>query len=265
MTMANASYQELLDVASDLSFVGVELRNDLSGPLFNGESAQAAASAAQGRGLRILALSEVQSFNDLSAEKLEQAEALMKIARACGAEAISLIPRNDGQYIDKSERTTYLRQALIALEPLLDAYELVGMVEPLGFSESSLRYKSEVVDVIESLDASKTFKLVHDTFHHYLAGEPTVYPEHTGIVHLSGIADSSLSADQMRDVHRMLVDESDCLDNVGQISALLDGGYTGPFSFEAFSPDVHSFTDPRAELFGSCNHITSSLEASVMI
>ena len=264
MTMANASYQELLDVASGLSCVGVELRTDLADDLFSGSTAEAAALSAQTKGLRILALSEVKAFNDLSSEKLEQAESLMKIARDCGAEAISLIPRNDGQCTEKSVRTAQLKQALVALEPLLQTYDLIGMIEPLGFEQSSLRFKSDVVDVIESLGNTGRFKIVHDTFHHHLAEEDAFFPAHTGIVHISGVVDSNLEIHQMQDAHRVLVGESDCLDNIGQIKKLLAGGYTGPFSYEAFSPDVHAFTDPRAELFGSINHITSSL-ASVMI
>lgn len=260
MTMANASYQELLDVASALSCIGVELRTDLAGELFSGSSAEAAAISAQSKGLRILALSEVKAFNDLSDEKLQQAESLMKIARDCGAEAISLIPRNDGQFTEKAVRTAQLKQALVALEPLLQSYNLIGMIEPLGFEQSSLRFKSDVVDVIESLNATGRFKIVHDTFHHHLSGEDAFYPAHTGIVHISGVVDSTLETHQMQDAHRVLVDESDCLDNIGQIKALLEGGYAGPFSFEAFSPEVHNLTDPRAELFGSFNHITSSLK-----
>jgi len=240
MTMAKASYEELLDVASGLSCVGVELRTDLAGELFSGSSAAVAATSAKNKGLRILALAEVTAFNDLSDKKLEQAESLMKIARSCGAEAISLIPRNDGQFTEKTVSKTHLRQAMVALEPLLQSYNLIGMIEPLGFEQSSLRYKGDVVEAIESLNTGGHFK-----------------PAHTGIVHVSGVADSNLAINQMQDTHRVLVDESDCLDNIGQIKALLDGGFTGPFSYEAFSPDVHAFTDPRAELFGSFNHITS--------
>jgi len=259
MTMANASYQELLDVAGDLGCVGVEIRNDLPGPLFGGSSAKAAALAAQEKGLRILALSEVKSFNELSDEKLEQAESLMKIAQACGAEAVSLIPRNDGQCVDKTERRTALLDAIQALLPLLETYNLIGLIEPLGFAESSLRYKSEVVEAIESASAAERFKLIHDTFHHHLAGEGAFFPAYTGIVHISGVVDSSLSSCQMLDAHRVLVDESDCLGNISQLKAMLEGGYSGPFSVEAFSTEVHAITDPRAELFGSFNHITSNV------
>jgi len=259
MTMANASYQELLDVASGLNCVGVELRTDLAGALFSGSSAEVAALSAQSKGLRILALSEVKGFNDLSDGKLEQAESLMKIARSCGAEAISLIPRNDGKFTAQTIRKSQLRQALVALEPLLRSYELIGMIDPLGFEESSLRYKVDVVNVIETLGSSDRFKIVHDTFHHHLSGEDAFYPDHTGIVHVSGVVDFNLASHQMQDTHRVLVNKFDCLDNVGQIKTLLNEGYTGPFSHEAFSPQVHAFTDPGAELFGSFNYITSSL------
>ncbi|MFK8075537.1 MAG: TIM barrel protein [Granulosicoccus sp.] len=259
MTMAKASYQELLDVASGLDCVGVELRTDLEGDLFDGSTANAAAESAQSQGLRILALSEVSAFNHVTEQKLTEAESLMKTAHACGAEAISLIPRNDAQYTDYTVRKQHLREALIALEPLLRSYNLIGLIEPLGFDTSSLRYKCDIVDIIDSLGAKESFKLVHDTFHHHLSGEWEFYPAHTGIVHVSGVCDSSLSVQEMQDSHRMLVDETDCLDNIGQINSLLDGGYSGPFSFEAFSPRVHAFTDPKAELFGSINHITSSL------
>ena len=61
-----------------------------------------------------------------------------------------------------------------------------GLVEPLGFAESSLRLKGEALEAIEELDLGERFRLVHDTFHHYLAGEPRMFPERTGLVHISG-------------------------------------------------------------------------------
>lgn len=257
--MAKASHEELLDVASALNCVGVELRTDLASSQFSSSIAEQASNSARGKNLRILALSEVSAFNDLSTEKIKQAESLMTLARSCGAEAISLIPRNDGLFTEKNVRLKHLRQALIELTPLLQSYDLIGMIEPLGFEEASIRFKSEVIDVIESLGCEKHFKIVHDTFHHYLAGEEDIYPVHTGIVHISGVVDSTLTKSEMQDSHRGLVNEFDCLDNIGQIKALLEGGYEGPFSYEAFSPEVHAFTDPKTQLFGSFNHITSSL------
>lgn len=262
MTIAQASYQTLLDIGSSLGCVGVEVRNDLVGELFDGVGPEAAGSAARAKGLRILALSEVKSFNDFSDQKRQESIALMDIAVACGAEAISLIPRNDGLAVDKTERISNLTLALTELKPLLASRNLVGLIEPLGFEICSLRYKSEVVDVIESLDAAGQFKLVHDTFHHYLAGGGPVFPEHTGIVHVSGVTDTTLAATAMLDDHRVLVDAHDRLENISQLRHLHAQGYRGPISFEAFSPTVHAFTDPRAELSGSFAYIASSITAT---
>jgi 2-keto-myo-inositol isomerase len=46
---------------------------------------------------------------------------------------------------------------------------------------------------------------------------------------------------------------------VAQISALIADGYRGPVSFEPFSPDVHAFTDPQAQLAGSFQFIFDRL------
>ena len=183
----------------------------------------------------------------------------MEIAVACGAEAISLIPRNDGQALRNGERQEILLMALRELKPLLEAYDLIGLVEPLGFETSSLRDKSEAVDAFEAVDGAGRFRLVHDTFHHHLAGGGPLFPEHTDLVYISGVADPGLDISDMRDEHRVLVDHRDRLKNVAQIEAFLNAGYTDPISCEAFSPSIHAFTDPKAELSGSFDFIASRL------
>jgi len=148
---------------------------------------------------------------------------------------------------------------LSALKPMLEAAGIVGLVEPLGFEICSLRLKSEAAEAIEELGAKSTFCLVHDTFHHHLAGEPAIFPELTGLVHISGVSDPTVSVADMRDPHRVLVDASDRLDNVGQLRALLSAGYAGPASFEAFAPEVHALKDPVAAIKESMAYITGQL------
>ena len=63
----------------------------------------------------------------------------------------------------------------------------------------------------------------------------------------------------MQDEHRILVDDRDRLDNLGQIRRLLDGGYAGAFSYEAFSADVHALATPGAALRESMAFITLNL------
>jgi 2-keto-myo-inositol isomerase len=256
MTVARMSFHDLVALAARLGCVGIEVRNDLPQPLFDGMDPREAGDLARSAGLRLLAVAEVKRFNDWSEEKSAEALALMKIARAAGAEAVSLIPRNDNQGMGNGERQAALRVALKALRPMLEDHDLLGMVEPLGFEICALRFKSEAVEGIEAIGGTGRFKLVHDTFHHTLAHSGPIFPEHTGIVHVSGVIDQDVSLSQMRDPHRVLVTPGDRLGNIGQVEALQAAGWTGPFSFEAFSPAVHTLPDPEAALRASMAHMT---------
>ena len=259
MTVARMSYLQVLDVAAELGCVGVEVRNDLSQPLFDGMDPAGAGALAREKGLRLLAVAEVKRFNDWSDAKAAEALALMQIAKAAGAEAVSLIPRNDNLGMGNGERQAALRVALRALKPMLDDHGLIGMVEPLGFEVCALRQKAEAVDAIEALDARGQFRLVHDTFHHTLAHSGPIFPEHTGIVHISGVVDQSVTTAQMTDAHRVLVDAADRLGNIDQLAALAAAGWTGPVSFEAFAPQTHASAAPGADLAKSIDFIRASL------
>jgi 2-keto-myo-inositol isomerase len=117
------------------------------------------------------------------------------------------------------------------------------------------------VDAIEALGAQGRFRLVHDTFHHHLAGGGPIFPEHTGMVHVSGVVDPHLSIGEMGDQHRGLVDGADRLGNLAQLAALEAAGYRGPVSFEAFAPETHALADPVAALRASMDFMRSHLAA----
>ena len=261
MTVARLGYAQLLDLAHSLKMVGLEVRNDLPLALFDGMDPATAGDLARAKGLRILALAEVKRFNDWSADKASEALALMKIARAAGAESVALIPRNDNLGMGQSERADALHRALTALKPMLEDHELVGMVEPLGFPICALRHKSEAVAAIDALGAKGRFKLVHDTFHHALAHGGDFFPQHTGIVHISGVADPAPALDQMTDAQRVLVGADDRLGNIAQLRALGDLGWSGPISFECFAPQTHASTDAKGDLRASMALISSGLAA----
>jgi len=131
----------------------------------------------------------------------------------------------------------------------------------LGFLRSSLRYKSELVDAIDAIDAAHRYKLVHDTFHHALADGGPMFPAYTGIVHISAVVDPDLQLSEMEDEHRVLVDGEDRLDNIGQIGALLAAGYAGPISYECFSPKVHELGNPLQAIKTSLDMIESRLKS----
>jgi 2-keto-myo-inositol isomerase len=123
------------------------------------------------------------------------------------------------------ERQANLRVALKALKPMLEDHGLVGMVEPLGFEICALRYKSEAVEGIEAIGGKGRFKLVHDTFHHTLAHGGPLFPEHTGIIHVSGVWISRSAS--MTCVIRIgcWSTRADRLGNVEQIAALQAAGW----------------------------------------
>lgn len=208
------------DLAVGTGAKSVEIRNDLDGnAIMDGMDASAVRLASQERGLRILSINALQRFNEWNSAREAVARTLVAYARNCGAEAVVLVPVNDGSGRANGERQANMRIVLKGLQPTLSEAGLVGLVEPLGFDSCSLRLKSEAAEAIRALDMTATFRLVHDTFHHHLAGETDLFPQLTGLVHISGVADRVVAVADMRDPHRVLVDAGDRLDNIGQIAA----------------------------------------------
>ncbi|OWV84533.1 TIM barrel protein [Rhizobium sp. R693] len=252
--------EDFFALAASLGIDAVEIRNDLtSNAILDGTAPEAVARAARYHGLTILSINALQRFNEWNAARAEEAQALISYAKACGAKALVLVPKNDGTGRADGERQEKLRQSLALLKPMLDAAGIIGLVEPLGFEICSLRSKAEAVEAIEAVEGRSTFKLVHDTFHHHLAGEAQLYPDLTGLAHISGVADPAVSVADMRDPHRVLVAADDRLDNAGQMRALIEAGYAGPFSFEPFAAEVHELKDPASALRASMDYLSAQV------
>lgn len=251
MTAPRMSSRELIDLAARLGCIGVELRNDLidkgltTREFFDGGKPSSIGEYARSKGVRLLGLSEAYGFNRWSDTMRGKIKLLIAQAVDAGAESISLIPSNDGAKEADEKRLSDLRDALAHILPMLEEANLIALVEPLGFTTSSLRSKREAIGAIEAVGGKDRFRLVHDTFHHHIAGETEFFPAWTGIVHISGVVVSSLSPDEMQDGHRILVGEADRLRNAEQIKALNVIGYRGAYSYEPFATTVHA--DPNIE------------------
>jgi 2-keto-myo-inositol isomerase len=166
-----------------------------------------------------------------------------------------MCPLNDGTQVAHADVVA----ALKAMAPILRERGLIGLVEPLGFPISSMRTKRQAVAAIDEAGGADVYRLVHDTFHHHLAGESEFFPERTGIVHISGVVDPEVSVDKMLDSHRVLVNGADRLKNLPQITALLALGFEGPYSFEPFAPEVHELADPKSALRESMEYMKTLL------
>lgn len=260
MTTPGLPLGAFFELAKSLGISSVEIRNDLSGnAIIDGTPAKDVAALAIRIGITIISINALQRFNEWNSDRQKEAGELIAYARACGAKALVLVPVNDGSGRADGERQANLREALAALKPLLQSAGIIGLVEPLGFEICSLRSKTEAVEAIKAVGGESTFRLVHDTFHHHLAGEPATYPEMTGLVHISGVTDGRVAVSDLRDTHRVLVDQDDLLDNVGQIRRLRAEGYVGPLSFEPFAAEVHEVADPAAAIRQSVDHIQTRI------
>ncbi len=249
------------DIAGTLGVRAVEIRNDLPGTaMSDGTPGAAVRREADARDLHIISINALQRFNHWTAQRAAEATDLIAYSQACGAEALVLCPVNDAAFAPaRDERLDGLRMALRSLAPMLRNAGLKGLVEPLGFSECSLRSKREAVEAIDAVEAADVLFLVHDTFHHHVAGEPELFPERTGLVHISGVSDPAVATRAMRDPHRVLVGPDDRIDNLGQIEALVSGHYTGVFSFEPFADSISDLPDARASLEDSMAFIADAL------
>lgn len=260
MTTPGLSLDAFFDLAKSLGISTVEIRNDLAGnAILDGTPAKDVAALAERHGIKIISINALQRFNEWSTARQAEAEELIGYARDCGAKALVLVPVNDGTGQADGERQANLRNALTGLKPMLEAAGIIGLVEPLGFEICSLCSKTEAVEAIKAVGGEGTFRLVHDTFHHHLAGEPATFALMTGLVHISGVTDGAVAVSDLRDSHRVLVDQGDLLDNVGQIRRLRAAGYMGPLSFEPFAAEVHNVADPAAAVRDSIAYIESRI------
>jgi 2-keto-myo-inositol isomerase len=251
---------EFFGLATAIGLRDVEIRNDVAGkPILDGTPADEVKRAASKAGVSIITINALQRFNEWNATRQREAIALADYAHACGATAIILVPVNDGSGRAHGERQRNAVTALAGIKPILADRNITGLVEPLGFEACSLRYKSEAAAAIDAVNGQGVFRLVHDTFHHTLAGEDRIFPAITGLVHISGVDDPSIAVSAMRDPHRVLVGPADRIGNLSQIRALLAAGYSGPLSFEPFAEALRTLRDPARTIRESIDFITAHL------
>ncbi|WP_108259965.1 TIM barrel protein [Mangrovicoccus ximenensis] len=246
--------EEFFAMVKRLGSCKVEIRNDIPDTV-NTHQPGDVRRAAEAAGVEILSINALYPFNVWSGDLPERAVAMADYAAACGAKALVLCPLNDGTPVPEADTT----DALKALAPILRERGLTGLVEPLGFPVSSMRKKATAIACIKAAGGEDVYKLMHDTFHHHLAGETEFFPEMTGLVHISGVVDPEVAVEDMLDAHRILVDGKDRLENIPQIRRLIDLGYTGPFSFEPFSEDHWSLPAPEAALKDSIAYVTEAV------
>jgi 2-keto-myo-inositol isomerase len=263
MSAPKLGFADYLALCLRLGIHAIEIRNDLPGiEMTDGRPAAQITAACEAAGMTILSINALQRFEQFDATRQSEAVALARYAADCGAKALVLCPTNTPlDTRTPAQRHADLVAALKQLKPILEDHGLLGLVETLGFEECALRRKSDAVKGIYEAAGERHFKLVHDTFHHHLAGEEIFYPDLTGLVHISGVEETALNVADMRDGHRVLVGRDDRLGNVRQLAVLRGRGYRGYAAFEPFADEIAQAADIEQRIAASMSHIREGLES----
>ncbi|WNK42132.1 TIM barrel protein [Pantoea agglomerans] len=234
---------QFFKLVSQLGIHNVELRNDMpSGRVTDDLSGDEVKALARESGIRIVTINALYPFNQLNEEVLQRTRQLLSDAQAVGAESLVLCPLNDGTPISAADTVT----ALKTLAPLFAEAGIQGLVEPLGFPQSSLRSATQAQTLIQ--EAGVPFRLLIDTFHHHLfedaeqTFEQEIDIQQIGLVHLSGVTDPR-PVNQLTDEERIMLSAEDRLRSKQQVERLEKMGYTGLYAFEPFSSVMNSWQE----------------------
>ena len=253
----NSSLDYFLNFSNDLKVHAIEIRNDIKSNLIKENDPSKLKNKCGEKSLKILSINALQKFNIWNKDRSDELIKLCKFADQADIWGIVLVPLNDGSVNSPTEQIQLLEESLSEIIKILGDYKVIGLVEPLGFKQSSLRYKSMTVKIINNLQSNK-LNIVHDTFHHALANEKDFFPSLTGLVHFSGVSNIYKNI-ELNDDHRSVVDENDILANLYQIQKLINSNYQGYFSFEPFSNTLIEDKNIFEITKKNYNFITSSI------
>lgn len=277
------SLHDFLKLASECHFKYVELRNDIA-PYYNvcdNHSVEEVRAWLDRYQLSVLTINALGKFNYYQDNQLliNNLTSLCEIASQLECQNLVLCPacQPNGDFLKISAETMFenTRAALSIMYPILTHYNITGLIEPLGFTFSGFRDIEAAKRLIENLD--DCFKLVFDTFHFYLfkqINHQTNYFEdqfkeeittvvknllpYIKLIHLSSV-NQNITADSMRDEHRVLVNvNNDLIHTYQQVQLLNQLGYQGFYSLEPFSPTYINMSDVnlKYEITESRNLIT---------
>ena len=245
---------EFLALARKAGAPGIELRNDLAGlEIGDGSDLKRVREQVEGAGLTIVSVNCLADFNVLTPSKLDEAEALFKSAAALGAPAVVLCPTFEPIYDwSAGEAQRNLRKALASLQPLLDKVGVKGLVEPLGMPHSTLNRQVHALEAVDGLtDGWESYGLLHDTFQFWRASDTEFFPDRISLVHVSGISNTHMARQDLREPDRGFVFVDDRSETVSQLNRLRAAGYRGWVSMEPFDPQVQQDPDIAGKLWAS--------------
>lgn len=240
--------EDFFQVAQRCGINKVEIRNDLPNrELLDGMTVEAFNRLTRQYQIEVLTINGLYPFNLPTARDnlTRKAKEQLAIAKAIHCQAIVMCPFNETDSRGIGQREADSVDSLRYFSELFAGYGIKGLIEPLGFPQSSLRSYHVAAHLLNK--ANSPFQIVMDTFHHRLAGYPlenyadTVDVEMLGLVHLSGVEDARDWA-LLTDEERIMLSPNDRLQSKEQVVALEALGYRGVYSFEPFSATLAAWS-----------------------
>ncbi|MGL5385020.1 MAG: TIM barrel protein [Enterobacterales bacterium] len=250
----NLKLENFFQLVKNCGLSKVELRNDMPGGKVTDDLSNEQLNALAAEfGIEIVTINALGMFNLVAdqAALLKNAEALLVQAKAIHSKALVMCPNcSASDRRSEAQKREDTLAALQLLAPLFKQYGVEGYVEPLGFGISSLRSSLLAQAIIR--DSGAPYKIVLDTFHHYLSDvtqpefDAHIQVEQIGLVHLSGVEDPLIKG-ALSDEQRIMLSAKDRLASVAQVKNLERLGYRGIYAFEPFSSQLNTWTEGDIE------------------
>ncbi|KRK33072.1 sugar phosphate isomerase/epimerase family protein [Loigolactobacillus bifermentans] len=244
------SLTDTIPFVAKLGIPNIELRNDLYGAPDN----QTILDQLDGATVAALLKKHQVSVETINAvgnmdqralidENLKSLTEMLELCKALPVKKIVFCPvRSQADRRSSAQRQAEAIANIKEYAQLLTKYQVNGLIEPLGFEDSTLRTPWDGQEIIRKAGVTN-FKLVADTFHYYLANvtsqqfQEQVDVNAIGLVHLSGVP-TMKARNRLDDQDRYMLDPADIMQSAAWARTFEAAGYQGIYAFEPFSDDL---------------------------
>lgn len=251
--------KDFIKMVSELGIKNIELRNDITGKVDNSTildeySPEEIKKLLDKYNITVVDINAQGNMDDASKldNNLKSLQEMIDIGKKLNVKNILFCPvrdKNDNRS-DKQKRKEAVANMRV-YSKILKENNMSGLLEPLGFQDSSLQTPWLAQDIIKEANVDN-FKLVADNFHYYLASvskddfENKVDPKMVGLVHLSSVVEDK-PKDILDDADRFMLSEDDVMNAVGHVEMFENSAYDGLYSFEPFSPTLYGWDSKKAK------------------
>lgn len=253
------SLEETIPLVAGVGVTNIELRNDLYGSVDNNAildhlSGKHVADLLKDNHVSVETINAIGNMDkrDSIEDNLRSLTEMLEMSKDFSLKNIIFCPVRSKDDTRSSEQRE--KEAIANVKEyskLLAKYNVGGLLEPLGFEDSTLRTPWEGQNVINKSGVDN-FKLVADTFHYYLASvtpkefEEEVDVNYIGLVHLSSVIDRK-ARNVLDDQDRYMLDKNDVMESAQWAKRFEIAGYKGLYAFEPFSDDLKKWNAEKVK------------------